>query len=41
MGIIGRYIIVTADHNRGPLDKLCGKPMAGGGAGGVLRNGRR
>jgi hypothetical protein len=40
MGIVARYIIVIADDNRAPLDKLCGKLMAAGGACDVLRNRR-
>ena len=43
MGAAPRYIIRIADDNRGPLNKLCGKIIAAGGACVVLRNsvGRR
>ncbi len=40
MGTAPRYIIRIADDNRAPLDKLCGKLMAAGGACVVLRNNR-
>jgi len=33
-----RYIITIADDDRGPLDKLCQKLIAAGGACDVLRN---
>jgi len=43
MGVATRYIIRIADDKRGPLNKLCGKIIAAGGACVVLRNsvGRR
>jgi hypothetical protein len=43
MGVATRYIIRIADDNRGPLNKLCGKIIAAGGACVVLPNsvGRR
>jgi hypothetical protein len=40
MGTAARYIIRIADDNRAPLDKLCAKLMAAGGACVVLRNDR-
>ena len=40
MGTAARYIIVIADDNRSPLEHLCAKLMAAGGACEVLRNGR-
>ncbi|MDE1973815.1 MAG: lytic transglycosylase domain-containing protein [Hyphomicrobiales bacterium] len=40
MGRVARYIIVIADDNRTPLDTLCDKLMAAGGACEVLRNRR-
>jgi hypothetical protein len=40
MGTAKRYIIVIADDNRAPLDKLCNRLMTAGGACDVLRNGR-
>jgi len=40
MGTAKRYIITIADDDRAPLDKLCTKLMAAGGACVVLRNGR-
>ena len=40
MGTVKRYIIVIADDNRAPLQKLCNKIVAAGGACIVLRNGR-
>ena len=40
MGTAKRYIIRIADDNRGPLDKLCAKLIAAGGACVVLRNNR-
>jgi hypothetical protein len=40
MGTVKRYIIVIADDNRAPLERLCDKLMAAGGACEVLRNGR-
>ena len=40
MGTAARYIIRIADDNRAPLDKLCAKLMAAGGACVVLRNNR-
>jgi hypothetical protein len=41
MGAVKRYIITIADDNRTPLDTLCAKLMAAGGACVVLRNDRR
>ncbi len=38
MGVATRYIIRIADDKRGPLNKLCGKIIAAGGACVVLRN---
>jgi hypothetical protein len=38
MGRAKRYIITIADDNRGPLDKLCEKLIAGGVTCDVLRN---
>jgi hypothetical protein len=40
MGSAPRYIIRIADDDRAPLDKLCAKLMASGGACVVLRNNR-
>lgn len=40
LGAAARYIIRIADDNRAPLDKLCNKLIAAGGACVVLRNGR-
>jgi hypothetical protein len=40
MGAVPRTIIRIADDNRAPLDKLCAKLIAAGGACVVLRNGR-
>jgi Transglycosylase SLT domain len=40
MGWARRYIITIADDNRAPLDKLCAKLTAAGGACVVLRNSR-
>jgi hypothetical protein len=40
MGVVKRYIITIADDDRAPLDKLCTKLMAAGGACVVLRNKR-
>jgi Transglycosylase SLT domain len=40
MGAAARYIIRIADDNRAPLDQLCAKLMAAGGACVVLRNNR-
>lgn len=40
LGAAPRYIIRIADDNRAPLDKLCNKLIAAGGACVVLRNGR-
>jgi Transglycosylase SLT domain len=40
MGSAQRYIIAIADDDRTPLDKLCGKLIAAGGACVVLRNRR-
>lgn len=40
MGTVKRYIIAIADDNRAPLDKLCARLMAAGGACVVLRNNR-
>jgi hypothetical protein len=40
MGTVQRYIITIADDNRAPLDTLCAKLIAAGGACVVLRNKR-
>jgi len=40
MGWVKRYIITIADDDRAPLDKLCAKLTAAGGACVVLRNSR-
>jgi hypothetical protein len=40
MGVAKRYVITIADDNRAPLDKLCEKLMAAGGACIVMRNSR-
>ena len=40
MGTVQRYIITIADDDRAPLDKLCAKLIAAGGACVVLRNKR-
>ena len=40
MGRVRRYIITIADDDRGPLEKLCGRLTAAGGACVVLRNSR-
>ncbi len=40
MGTMQRYIITTADDDRSPLDTLCAKLIAAGGACVVLRNKR-
>ena len=40
MGVVKRYIITIADDDRAPLDKLCTKLTAAGGACIVLRNRR-
>jgi Transglycosylase SLT domain len=38
MGFAKRYIVTIADDDRAPLDRLCGKLIAAGGACVVLRN---
>jgi Transglycosylase SLT domain len=40
MGAAKRYVITIADDNRAPLDRLCGKLIAAGGACDVMRNNR-
>ena len=40
MGAVKRYIVTIADDNRAPLDTLCAKLIAAGGACVVLRNKR-
>jgi hypothetical protein len=40
MGTVPRYIITVSDDDRAPLDRLCGKLIAAGGACVVLRNSR-
>jgi hypothetical protein len=40
MGSVSRTIIRIGDDNRAPLDTLCNKLIAAGGACVVLRNGR-
>jgi hypothetical protein len=40
MGRVRRYIITIADDDRAPLEKLCSKLTAAGGACVVLRNSR-